>query len=441
MMTNSRETDPQDELQENQQTENAESESFTEEETSALEENEEEELLDQLMRTAWEKGATDIHLDPVPDGLLIRFRVDGGIRPFETLAWDEAKKLLIQIRVRTELDFGRVFTPMEGQFTWTSEDAAKDIRVTLIPIGTTESVHLRILTPPEALTDITQLGFGDRDLEIVRRNLSRPQGLVIVAGPTGAGKSTSLYSLASTFDLAGIIAVSIEDPVEFAIPHIRQLEVDDRHDLTMYEGLRVLLRMDPDLLMVAEIRDSKSAVTSARAAAAARFVLATLHSRDAAAAVEAFHYLSVPYSILGGSLRVIIAQNLIRKLCTECRRSRNLDEEEKKLFEFIQMTPPETVYEAGGCEVCDQYGYRGRTGIFEVVEIDEDLGREIAEGRSQLELRRLFRERGFQTMIEDGLAKVANGITSLEEILNLYWPGAQDGIEFDLGSWKEEYLG
>ncbi len=247
--------------------------------------------------------------------------------------------------------------------------------------------------------------------------------------------------MASTFDLDSIIAVSIEDPVEFDIPHVRQLEVDERHDLTMYEGLRILLRMDPDLLMIAEIRDSKSAVTALRAAAAARFVLTTLHSRDAAAAVEALHYLSVPYSIIGGSLRLLIAQNLIRKLCTHCRTPREPDEEERNLFEFIQMTPPETVYEAQGCDACDQYGYRGRIGIFEVVEIDDELGREITGGLSQIELRQKFRERGFRTMIEDGLEKVMNGTTSLEEILNLYWPGSKEETEFDLATWKKDYLG
>lgn len=440
-MTDARKKEPREEDREPDDAASAESTPNSDDDSSRMDEGKDgEDLLDRLMNTALKKSATDIHLDPVPDGLLIRFRVDGDIRPFETLAMDEAKKLLIQIRVKAELDFGRVFAPLEGQFTWRREEAAKSVRVTIVPIGVGESVHLRILTPPETLTNIHQLGFRKEDLEIVLRNLNRPQGLVIVAGPTGAGKSTTLYSLASTFELANIIAVSIEDPVEFDIPHIRQLEVNDRHDLTMYEGLRVMLRMDPDLLVIGEIRDAKSAVTSARAAAAARFVLATIHSRDAAAAVEAFHYLSVPYSILGGALRVIIAQNLVRKLCPDCRTPREPDEEERKLFERIGMTPPDAVFEPNGCPVCDQYGYRGRTGLFEVVEIDEKLGRQIAEGPSQIELRRLFRERGFRTMVEDGLQKAAEGTTSMDEILTLHWPGERDGFDLDLDAWKEEYL-
>lgn len=390
-----------------------------------------------LVRTAVAESATDIHLDPARDGHLVRVRIDGAVREIGTLSRELSKKILVQLRVEAELEFGRIFHPLEGQFTWTDNAVSKDIRVTLIPVGPVEAAHLRILTPPEALTDITKLGLRERDLDLIQRNLGRPQGLVIVAGPTGAGKTTTLYSLARTFDLSSLIAVSIEDPVEFDIPHIRQVEVDERHDLTMAEGLRVLLRMDPDLLMVSEIRDAKSAVTSARAAAAARFVLATIHSRDAAAAVEAFHFLSVPYGILGGALRAIISQNLVRRLCPECRKPEPVEDDTRKWFERMEVAVPEQVYRPGGCAACDQYGYRGRTGIFEVVEIDDELGKAITRGPSQIDLRRMFRERGIRSMLADGFEKVARGITTMEEIQNLYWPGNPDGQGIDPDQWEE----
>jgi type II secretory ATPase GspE/PulE/Tfp pilus assembly ATPase PilB-like protein len=390
-----------------------------------------------LVKMAVTKGATDIHLDPVPDGMLVRIRLDGAVREIGTLSPELSKRILVQIRVETEMEFGRIFFPLEGQFTWGEGDAAKDIRVTLLPVGIQEAAHLRILTPPEAMTDVTKLGLREEDMDALRRSLGRPQGLVVVAGPTGAGKTTTLYSLARTFDLSSLIAVSIEDPVEFDIPYIRQVEVDDRHELTMAEGLRVMLRMDPDLLVVSEIRDAASAVTSARAAAAAQFVLATIHSRDAAAAVEAFHFLSVPYTILGGALRAIVSQNLVRRLCPECRKPVPLDGQSQEWFEKLHLTPPDKIYVPGGCDACDHYGFRGRIGIFEVVEIDEELGKYITEGPSQIDLRRKFRERGARPMLADGFEKVAQGVTSLEEILNLYWPGSPDGHGIDLDRWEE----
>jgi type II secretory ATPase GspE/PulE/Tfp pilus assembly ATPase PilB-like protein len=390
-----------------------------------------------LVKMAITKGATDIHLDPVADGMLVRIRLDGAIREIGTLSPELSKRILVQIRVETEMEFGRIFFPLEGQFTWSEAETAKDIRVTLLPVGIQEAAHLRILTPPEALTDVTKLGLRDEDMDALRRSLGRPQGLVVVAGPTGAGKTTTLYSLARTFDLSSLIAVSIEDPVEFDIPYIRQVEVDDRHELTMAEGLRVMLRMDPDLLVVSEIRDAASAVTSARAAAAAQFVLATIHSRDAAAAVEAFHFLSVPYAILGGALRAIVSQNLVRRLCPDCRKPIPLDDQGREWFERMGVTAPEKTYVPGGCDACDQYGFRGRIGIFEVAEIDEELGKYITEGPSQIDLRRTFRDRGVRPMLADGFEKVAGGVTSLEEILNLYWPGSPDGHGVDLDQWEE----
>ncbi|MFP4388360.1 MAG: GspE/PulE family protein [Desulfococcaceae bacterium] len=438
-----------EEREENAENEIAETETQTEksEENAEVEndhadaelKNGDEELdpLFDLVKMAVNKSATDIHLDPAPEGLLVRIRLDGAVREIGALSPELSKRILVQIRVETEMEFGRIFFPLEGQFTWREGENSKDVRVTLMPVGVQEAAHLRILTPPEALTDVTKLGIRDEDMDAVRRSLGRPQGLVVVAGPTGAGKTTTLYSLARTFDLSSLIAVSIEDPVEFDIPYIRQVEVDDRHELTMAEGLRVMLRMDPDLLVVSEIRDAASAVTSARAAAAAQFVLATIHSRDAAAAVEAFHFLSVPYTILGGALRAIVSQNLVRRLCPECRKPVPLDGESREWFERLRLAPPEEVYVPGGCDACDQYGFRGRIGIFEVVEIDEELGKYITEGPSQIDLRRKFRERGVRPMLADGFDKAARGVTSLDEILNLYWPGGPDGHGIDLDRWEE----
>lgn len=396
-------------------------------------ENEEAEPLDPLLQLAVARRATDIHIDLMPDGHLVRFRIDGGVREMERLSPQTAKKLLLRIRVASNLGISRTFVPLEGQFSWVHQDQKKDIRVTIVPIssGGGESAHLRILTPPENLTDIDRLGMNEADLDKVRKTLAGPEGLVLVAGPTAAGKSTTLYSLGATFDLRAMIAASIEDPVEFDIPYIRQIEVDEPHDLSMYEGLRVLLRMDPDILLVGEIRDERSAITSVRAAEAARFVMATLHARDAAAAVEALHYLAVPYRILGGTLRLVIAQNLVRRLCEHCKQPRQLSDDELRLFEQAGLSAPSRLYGAGECDQCDQQGYQGRIGIFEVAPIQESLARRISQGTHQLELRQDLREQGVRSMIVDGMHKAALGITSLEEVMKLHWPGKETDATAD----------
>ncbi len=377
-----------------------------------------------LLETAINRFATDIHIDPVGSQFLVRFRINGVIQTHEKIPEDEAKRLLIQIRVRANLDITRSFTPREGQCKWLSGDTVKDIRVTTVPRNGATSIHLRILAPPENLTNIEMLGFRDRDLEIIRRNLSHSQGLVIVGGPTGGGKTTTIYSMANTFDLESLIGVSIEDPVEFNIPYLRQVEVDPRHDFDMYEGLRALMRMDPDLLLVPEIRDERSALTTVRAAVSANFVLSTIHSKDAASAVEAFHFLSVPYNILGGSLRMILAQNLVRTLCSTCRVSRKPSSEDRQLFQQWDIPVPDEVFDAlpGGCELCDRYGFDGRTGIFEVIEIDQEISGAIINGMPQIKLRDLFRKKGYGSIFQSGLNKVAEGETSMFELLDLYWP-------------------
>mgnify|MGYP006286245969 CR=1 FL=1 len=394
-------------------------------------------LMYDLVEQAICENATDIHIDPSRDGVLIRFRVDGLIRTADTLSSEKAQRLTNEIRVHSKIEIERIFRPHEGRFSYTSEHGRKDFRVTAVPVEDTVSLHIRLLTPPARFSDIERLGFAEQDMTKVIRALERPEGLILVCGPTGAGKSTTMYSMISQLDLSSMAAVSIEDPVEFRIPYMRQVEMDEDHGLTMYAGLRSLLRMDPDLIMISEIRDPESAVTSVRAAAAGRFVLATVHSRDSAAAVEALHYLSVPFTILGSSLRLIIAQNLVRRVCAECREERDIRSKEKKLFKKAGIDPPKKVPAARGCEACAQSGYSGRIGIFETVEVDEDLSSIITEGHDQIELRRIIRDRGSLTLIGDALSKVASGSTTVEEVMQIYWPGSKKERTLDISAWRE----
>ncbi|MHC4704889.1 MAG: GspE/PulE family protein, partial [Planctomycetota bacterium] len=279
------------------------------------------------------EDATDIHLNIIDDGMLVLFRVDGIVHEKQALSQEEGRRLLNQIKAAADLSISKSFTPQEGQMRWHDDDEQeKNIRVTVVPVGSEECAHLRILSMPERELQIASLGFTEEHLTNVIESVDSLSGLILVAGITGSGKTTTMYSMASSTDLSSLVAFSIEDPVEFKLPHSQQIEADEDRGLTMYEGLRTILRMDPDLIMVGEIRDRDSAIVTARAAMSGRLVLATIHGQDAAAAVDALHYLGVPYYIISSSLRLIVAQRLIRKLCPFCAIAREPYAEENEVF-------------------------------------------------------------------------------------------------------------
>lgn len=366
------------------------------------------------------EGATDVHIDISGEHATLRCRIDGIVQTRDKLTAPQARRLLNQIRVAARFPMEAAYAPLEGQFRWSGDSQTRDVRVTLVPtFGRQEAAHLRLLLPLQQWRDLHQLGLRDRDLARLENVLRRPHGLVLVAGPTGSGKTTTLYALAGVENLRRKLCASIEDPVEFELPFVRQMEINERRGLTMAEGLRTLLRTDADVLLIGEIRDEESARIAAQAAMAGRLVLTSIHGRDAASAVQAMNYLCVPYPVLGGALRLVVAQSLIRKVCRECRRSRHVDGSEQRHFQEAGFACPEVVHDAHGCSECDQTGYAGRTGVFEVGVIDEELGRWLAGGPNQQELRARLLERGLQPLAADALQKVADGTTSLAEIMRL----------------------
>ncbi len=363
------------------------------------------------------ENATDVHFNNVEDGMLVLYRVDGIIHEKQVLPAAEGKKLLNQIKAASSMDATKCFMPQEGQIKWPDEEMRRDIRVTIVPAGRkAESAHLRILSFPKEAWQISKLGFSEKDLKDITTSINSLGGLVLISGVTGSGKTSTMYSFASLVDLRANIAFSIEDPIEFDLPYAQQLEVDERHGLTMYEGLQTILRTDPDLVMIGEIRDKDSAVVAARAALSGRLVLATIHARDAAGTVDSLHYLGVPYHIIGGSIKLIVSQNLMRTLCSSCAEERKPTAEEKALFKSSGLDIPKKIYNAAGCEDCEFYGYKGRIAIFEVATIDPDTAHLIADGIHQKQLRDHFRKNNINSMLVDGLRKVADGLTSMDEL-------------------------
>lgn len=360
--------------------------------------------------------ATDVHLHSVAEGLRVLHRVDGMIHPQRVLPPAEGRKLLNQLKSAAGLTIVRSFAPIEGQMVWPDEDMRWEIRVTLTPVRDRESAHLRFLSVPRDEWDMSGLGFSLTDQDKVSSIVHSPNGLVLITGATGSGKTTTMYSLASLMDLRTTTTYSIEDPVEFKIPYIQQIEVDERHGLTMHEGLRTILRMDPDLILIGEIRDADSALVAARAALSGRLVLATIHAQDAAGAIDSLHYLGVPYHVIGSSLRLVIAQNLVRCLCPDCSLPRETSDQERELFTQNHMEPPENLAQTIGCPQCHGYGYQSRTGAFEVATMDDQMATLIRSGADHQQLLTCLRQQGTRSMFQDGLEKAAAGLTSLEEL-------------------------
>jgi len=376
--------------------------------------------LAKILRQAVAERATDIHVDPVEDGEIVRFRVDGIIHEKDRLTGLEGHRLLNQIKISAGLTFDKCFAPEEGMIVFDDEEGSHDIRVTVAPITGREAIHFRFLSTTGWIQRLADLGLCEQDVAVISDALQARTGLVLVGGITASGKTTTLYALASALDLATAVTVSIEDPVEFRVPYIRQIQVDPGHGVSMREGLRTLLRMDPDAIIIGEIRDQHSAVTAGRAALAGQLVLATVHAPDPLTAVSALTNLSVPEYVVGGALRLIVTQDLIRRLCPACTRPVPLDDEAGALFDRYGVDRPAQTMQPVGCRKCGQYGYFGRVGAFQVTRIDADLGHDIAAGADRRHLEERFRAASTRSQMTDALTKAADGVTSMEEVMRLH---------------------
>jgi len=367
-----------------------------------------------IFSEAINEGATDIHIDPYDQGKHVRFRVDGVIHEKKPLPTSMRKRLLNQVKVLIDLDIDKSFVPEEGFVSLEVNGIQHDVRVTIVPVGDREAIHFRFLSSNFSLQGLGKIGMRHEDLEVVTHVIDAPYGMILVAGGTGSGKTTTLYSLANLMKQRNSIVTSIEDPVEFRLPHVRQLEVSEKHGFTMYDGLRVILRMDPDVIVIGEIRDKQSATTATRAGLSGQLVMATIHARNPTMAVNALNNMEVPRYVIGGSLRLIIQQNLVLRVCKSCAKKVELTGQDRALFDEHQVPAPQTVYEAVGCSECNNYGHRGRIAVFELTRIDQSLGQDIAAGIGIKTLFSRLETMRNSTIVQDVLYKVADGDVSLD---------------------------
>lgn len=376
-----------------------------------------------LIQRAATQRASDIHIDPAEDSqYLVRFRIDGRLQRYCQLDRDIADRLIHQFKILANLDIADPFRPREGRLRLPVALSELEARITTAPVSGGEAVALRLFALDTSCHRLDQLGFTDHALAAVNGMLRHGQGIVLVTGPTGSGKTTTVYSMLETLRSGGQNIVSIEDPVEFPVSFVRQMEVDARHGITMTSGLRTLLRMDPDVVFLGEIRDGEAVDIAMRAASSGRYVFSTLHTRDAAGTVTALRDLQSNSRFLGANLTGIISQRLVRRLCPHCRQPcPTADALRQQLLDESGAHLPEMTFCAKGCEQCRGTGYRGRIGVFETVTADADVREAIEQGKSEGELRQVMRSRGALGLTADALIKIQEGITSVDEVLQMRW--------------------
>jgi type IV pilus assembly protein PilB len=377
--------------------------------------------------------ASDIHLEPQPAAGILRLRLDGVLHTiFDQLPMTNYKSLVARIKLLSGLKLNIADRPQDGRFTIHLKDRDIEIRTSIIPSEYGETAVMRILDPLSLKVNLEELGWRADDLEIAKSEIQKPNGLILNTGPTGSGKTTTLYAFLRALVSPEIKIITIEDPIEYHLPGVSQTQVNPDANYTFASGLRSILRQDPDIVLVGEIRDKETAEIALNASLTGHLVFSTLHTNDAVGAVPRLIDLGAKPQILGPGLNLIIAQRLVRILCTQCKKAKEISGElRQKINKFLDSLPKRvniapyanpTIYEPGpnkNCQKCFGFGYKGRTSIFELFRITPTIEEAIYKNPNELELARLAKNEGLVTMQEDGVLKVLLGITSFEEIENL----------------------
>ena len=364
-------------------------------------------------------GASDIHI--VPDAKLVRiyYRIDGVLQQRNLFPIKFHQGLTSRYKIMGDIDISNPNIPHDGRIKYRGKSGDIDIRVSTFPTHLGETTVMRLLTFTGVVGDLRRLGFEEQDYARLMDSLNQPYGLILVTGPTGSGKTTTLYCSLMTVNNPRVSVMTIEDPIEYVIPTIRQTAVNPKAGLTFGNALRATLRQDPDIILVGEIRDQETAELALRATNTGHLVLSTLHTNDAASAINRLLDLGVSASILASSLNIIVAQRLLRKICTRCATSRPIAPDEREVFARNKLEPPSEVPEPKGCEYCHNTGYRGRVGIYEVLRVDREIEQMIYGGALTSDIEDAAARGGTVLLKHQSLQKVARQVTSVEEALRV----------------------
>jgi type IV pilus assembly protein PilB len=370
-------------------------------------------LVNSLVAQAVEQGASDIHFEPEQGGLVVRFRIDGVLMDSATVPKKLALGVVSRLKVMADLDIAQKFMPQDGRIGLTVEARQVDLRVVSLPLVHGESVVLRVLDQGTVPMGLDELGLREDAQVRLQSALGRSHGAVLATGPTGAGKTTTLYAALMQIRTREKSVITIEDPVEYQVEGIKQVQVNERTGLTFATGLRSMMRADPDVIMVGEIRDTESALIGIEAALTGHLVLSSLHTNDAPSSLTRLVEMGIEPFLVSSSIECVVAQRLVRRLCPSCRSETTVP---ASALNGGADSRPVTVYEAVGCDRCAGTGYQGRVGIFEVMTLSEEIRALVVERASADRIGAVAIEQGMSTLREDGLAKVAEGETSLAEV-------------------------
>lgn len=390
-------------------------------------------ILEIILAGAMALKASDIHLEPSDKKNTLRLRIDGLLH----IIYEEFPKiiyesLITRIKLLSSLKLNIHDQPQDGRFTIDLEDRDIEIRTSVIPSEYGETIVMRLLDPTALKANLEELGWRNDDLEIIKKEIQKPNGLILNTGPTGSGKTTTLYAFLRYLSKPEIKIITIEDPIEYHLPGISQTQVNSDANYNFASGLRSILRQDPDIVLVGEIRDKETADIALNASLTGHLVLSTLHTNDAVGAIPRLIDLGAKTQVLGPSLSLIIAQRLVRVLCSECKKEKKIDEKtETNIKNFLNSLPPKVdkkdfnnfkIFENSGCDKCAHLGYHGRISIFELFVVNEIIEQLIYKNPTEIELKESSKKQGMITMQEDGLLKVLKGVTSLAEIERLTGP-------------------
>lgn len=386
-------------------------------------------MVDELIQAAYHDKASDIHIEPQEHEFIVRFRIDGLLHEVLNLPKNLHDRIVTRIKVLSSLRTDEHLAAQDGKMKMIIDEERLDLRVSILPIADGEKVVMRLLTSQARAYSLADLGMSEGDLAKVTRAFHRTFGMILCTGPTGSGKTTSIYSILKVLNTPDRNITSIEDPVEYKIKGANQIQVNAKTNLTFANGLRAILRQDPNCVFVGEIRDNETAAIAVNAALTGHLVLSTLHTNDAAGALPRMIDMKVEPFLVASTVNVIIGQRLVRKICDHCRVSLTVTQDE--LLKHLSIdtlnrhvipvgkNKEVRVYKGEGCKHCHQTGYQGRIGIYEVLELTKELRQLVVEKQDSNVLLQKAIEQGFTTMLDDGMEKIAKGLTTIEEVLRV----------------------
>lgn len=376
-------------------------------------------LVSALIFAAASKEASDIHIEPQALSTMVRMRVDGILRELTQIPHDLTNSLISRIKILADMDISERRKPQDGRFLVQMGKRDLDLRVSSLPTRDGEKIVVRLLNPASAQASFTDLGLSSSNANSLKKLLAKPQGMLLVTGPTGSGKSTTLYAGLNLLRSPAVNIITVEDPIEYRIQDINQVQINSRSGLTFANCLRSILRQDPNIIMVGEIRDSETAEIALQASQTGHLVLSTLHTNDSVAAVTRLVDLNVPRFLIASSVTGILAQRLVRKLCA-CRIEAPVSAQQRSRFASAGIKDfPKTMFTPAGCPECENMGYKGRVGIYELLVFDEQIRNAVRSGMQEEDIRESAQASGMSLMAQDGIEKAKAGQTTLDELVRV----------------------